>query len=294
MKNERRVNWSDVTAPGNILLTVLGVASAVFAMKGFMIPNAFMDGGITGVSILLHEIYHINISLLILSFNVLFVYLGYRYIGKTFAVQTTIAVVLLSLGLQFIPVSSITSDKLLIAIFGGFFIGIGMGLVIRAGGVIDGAEIVAVFTTKRIGLTVSEIILLCNSLIFLVAATKLGIESAMYSVITYFTATKMCDYIADGVEEFIALNIISAEHERIKDCIVNQFSKGISVYKGERGYLPGTFEQRQAADIVVTIITRLELLKIREAIYDIDPHAFIYVSTVKEARGGILKKKNVH
>ena len=140
----------------------------------------------------------------------------------------------------------------------------------------------------------SEIILIFNSFIFLVAAYKLGIDSAMYSIITYFTATKMCDYVADGIEEFIALNIISSQHAEIKDLLVNQFNKGIAVYKGERGYLPGSFEISEPVDIVVTIITRLELLKLKDAVYDIDPKAFIFVNSVKEARGGVLKKKAGH
>ena len=212
----------------------------------------------------------------------------------TFAVQTSIAVILLALGLKFISVPTITHDKILIAIFGGFFIGIGMGLVIRAGGVIDGAEVIAVFTTKKIGISISEIILIFNSMIFLTVAYKLGIESAMYSIITYFTATKMSDYIADGVEEYVALHIISSCDEDIKSMIVNDFKKGIAVYKGERGYLPGSFDQKQDVDIVITIMTRLEILKVKESIYEIDEKAFMYITSVKEAKGGVLKKKNVH
>jgi uncharacterized membrane-anchored protein YitT (DUF2179 family) len=291
---DNKVDWRQVASVKNLTLIAIGVAAAVFAMKGFMIPNTFMDGGVTGISILLHEIFHINISLLILSLNLVFVYLGYKYIGKTFAIQTSIAVLLLCVGLQFVDVPTVTNDKLLTAIFGGFFIGAGMGLVLRAGGVIDGAEIVAVFTTKKVGLSVSEIILFSNSILFIIVGLKFGIEPAMYSIITYFTATRMCDYVADGIEEYIQLNIVSAEFEQIKSLIVLTYKKGIAVYKGERGYRPNSFEERQEVDIVVTVITRLELLKIREAIFEIDAQAFIFVSSIKEARGGILKKKNVH
>ncbi|MFY7861316.1 MAG: YitT family protein [Chitinophagales bacterium] len=294
MSQEPSIDWKHILSFKNIVLTMAGVMSALFAMKGFMIPNLLMDGGVTGISILIHEVYHINISVLILGFNALFVYQGYKKIGKTFAVQTIIAVVMLSAGLQFLDFPTVTHDRILIAIFGGFFIGIGMGLVIRAGGVIDGAEILAVFTTKKISISMSEIILIFNTFIFLIAAYKLGIDSAMYSIITYFTATKMCDYVADGIEEFIALNIISSQHQKIKELLVNQFNKGIAVYKGERGFLPGSFEISEPVDIVVTIVTRLELLKLKEAIYDIDPKTFIYVNSVKEAKGGVLKKKAGH
>jgi uncharacterized membrane-anchored protein YitT (DUF2179 family) len=223
---QKNIEWNKVIGLKSNLFIVFGVLCAVVAMKGFMIPNQFMDGGITGISILLHELYHFNISVLIISFNILFVYLGYRRIGKTFAVQTSIAVVLLAIGLALVELKPITDDKLLIAIFGGTLIGIGMGLVIRGGGVIDGAEVVAVYTTKKTNFSISEIILFFNAIIFLTAAIKFGIETAMYSLITYFTALKACDYIVDGIEEYTALTIISSEYEQIKKMLVNDFKKG--------------------------------------------------------------------
>src|SRR5829696_4821667 len=168
------IDWKVVWNIKNQLLILVGTALAVLAMKGFMIPNRFMDGGITGISILLHEILHINISILMIVLNVVFIYLGYIRIGKTFAAQTTLAVLLLSLGLLFIDISPITSDKLLIAIFGGILIGTGVGLVIRGGGVIDGAEVMAVFTRRKVGFSNSEIIMLINCIIFAVAALQFG------------------------------------------------------------------------------------------------------------------------
>ena len=285
------VDWKKVWSPNSLLLILLGTGLAVLAMKGFMIPNRFLDGGITGISILLHEIFHINISFLVIILNVLFVYLGYKRIGKTFAVQTTIAVLLLSLGLLFIDINPITHDKLLIAIFGGILMGTGVGLVIRGGGVIDGAEVIAVFTGRKTGFSNSEIILLINTMIFAVAAFQFGIETAMYSIITYFTATRAINYVVDGIEEFTAMNIISSQPEEIKSLLVNELGKGITIYKGEKGYLPGSFEVKTAADIIVTIVTRLEIKQIHDAVMKIDPKAFIYVQSIKEAAGGILKHK---
>ena len=285
------VDWKIVWDPKNLLLILIGTSLAVLAMKGFMIPNRFMDGGITGISILLHEIFHINISLLVILLNIWFIYLGYKNIGKTFAVQTTIAVILLAIGLLFIDIQPITNDKLLIAAFGGILIGTGVGLVIRGGGVIDGAEVIAVFTVRKTGFSNSEIIMLINSLIFAVAALQFGIETAMYSIITYFTATRATNYVVDGIEEFTAMNIICSQTEEVKNLLVNELGKGITVYKGERGYLPGSFEIRTEADIIVTIITRLEIKQIQDAILEIDPKAFIYVQSIKEASGGILKLK---
>ncbi len=286
------IEWSRVFEIKNMLLILFGAGMAVLAMKGFMIPNRFLDGGITGISILLHEIFHLNISILVIVLNAIFIYLGYKKIGKTFAVQTTMAVALLSVGLLFVEIGPITSDKLLIAIFGGLLIGTGVGLVIRAGGVLDGAEVIAVFTKRRTGLSNTEIIMMINTLIFAVAAFQFGIETAMYSIITYFTATRATDYVVDGIEEFTAMNIVSSQSEEIKNFLVMEIGKGITVYKGERGYLPGSFSVKQDCEIIVTIVTRLEIKQIQDALAKIDPKAFVYIQSVKEATGGILKAKS--
>jgi uncharacterized membrane-anchored protein YitT (DUF2179 family) len=285
------VEWRKVLDLKNFLHILVGIILAVLAMKGFMIPNKFLDGGITGISILLFEIFHINISFLVIILNALFIYLGYRRIGKTFAVQTTIAVILLSAALFLIDIEPVTKDKLLIAIFGGLLMGTGVGLVIRGGGVIDGAEVIAVFTGRKTGFSNSEIIMLINTIIFAVAAIQFGIETAMYSVITYFTATRAINYVVDGIEQFTAVNIISAQHEEIKSFLVNEMGKGITVYKGVRGYLPGSFDIKTDTDIIVTIVTRLEIKQIQEALIKIDPKVFVYVQSIKEASGGILKAK---
>ncbi|MEI9807240.1 MAG: YitT family protein [Bacteroidota bacterium] len=250
------VEWKHVWNLKNLVQIVAGTGVAVVAMKGFMIPNRFLDGGVTGISILLHEIFHFNISILAVILNLPFIYLGYKRIGKTFAVQTSIAVILLSLGLIFINIGSITNDKLLIAIFGGILIGTGIGLVIRAGGVIDGAEVIAVFTKRKTGFSNSEIIMAINTVIFAVAALQFGIETAMYSIITYFTATRATDYVVDGIEEYTAMNIITSQQEEVKSLLVNDLGKGITVYKGERGYLPGSFDVKTDCEIIVTIVTR--------------------------------------
>ena len=286
-----RVEWRKVLDVRNLLQITIGICLAVLAMKGFMIPNRFLDGGITGISILIFEIFHINISLLVTLLNAFFIYLGYKRIGKTFAVQTSIAVVLLSIGLFFVDITPITNDKLLIAIFGGLFMGAGVGLVIRGGGVIDGAEVIAVFTGRKTGFSNSEIIMLMNVIIFSIAAFRFGIETAMYSVITYFTASRTIDYVVDGIEQFTAVNIISAQPEEVKNYLVNELGKGITVYKGERGYLPGSFNVKTDADIIVTIVTRLEIKQIQEALVKIDPKVFVYVQSIREASGGILKEK---
>jgi uncharacterized membrane-anchored protein YitT (DUF2179 family) len=285
------LDWKTVWNIKNLLQIFIGAGMAVFAMKGFMIPNQFMDGGVTGISILLHEISNINISLFIFFFNLPFIYLGYKRIGKTFAVQTSIAVVLLTLGLLFIDMPSVTNDKLLIAIFGGILIGTGVGLVIRSGGVLDGAEVIAVFTRRRFGFSNSEIIMIFNTFIFAGAAFHFGIETAMYSLITYFAATRATDYIVDGIEQYTAINIISSQQEKVKELLVNDLGKGITVYKGERGFLPGSFHVKTDCEIIVAIVTRLEINQIQNAVVLIDPKAFVYIQSINEATGGILKSK---
>jgi uncharacterized membrane-anchored protein YitT (DUF2179 family) len=285
------INWSVVKSPKNLLQIFVGSCMAVVAMKGFMIPNRFLDGGVTGISILLHEISHINISIFIFVFNLPFIYLGYKKIGKTFAVQTSLAVILLSIGLLFVHLQPFTTDKLLIAIFGGILIGTGVGLVIRSGGVLDGAEVIAVFTRRKVGISNSEVIMIFNTFIFAGAAFHFGLETAMYSLITYFAATRATNYIVDGIEQYTAVNIISSQQEKIKDLLVNELGKGITVYKGERGYLPGSFDIRTDCEIIVTIVTRLEIHHIEEAVIRIDPKAFVYIQNINEATGGILKAK---
>jgi len=279
------INWANVLNPKNLLQILVGSGMAVFAMNGFMIPNQFMDGGVTGISLLLHEAFHINISLLVVVFNLPFVYLGYKRIGKTFAVQTTIAVILLAVGLLFSEllfseIQPITKDPLLIAIFGGILMGTGVGLVIRCGGVIDGAEVIAVFTKRRTGFSNSEIIMLFNTFIFAGAAFHFGMEKAMYSLITYYSATRATDYVVDGIEQYTSINIISAQHDKVKDFLVNELGKGITVYKGERGYLPGSFDIKNDCEIIVAIVSRLEINQFQESISEIDPKSFINTQSV--------------
>ncbi len=286
-----KLEWKKVLNLKSFLHILIGISLATFAMKGFMIPNRFLDGGVTGISILLHEMFHINISILVVLLNSIFIYLGYKKISKTFAVQTTIAVILLSLALLFVNIKPVTNDRLLIAIFGGLLIGTGIGLVIRGGGVIDGAEVIAVFTQRKTGLSNTEVVLILNSIIIITAAFQFGIETALYSIITYFTATRATNYVVDGIEEFTAIHIISSVHDEIKNYLVNELGKGITVYKGERGYLPGSFDIRTDCEIIVTIVTRLEIKQIQDTLEEIDPKVFVYVQSVKEATGGILKAK---
>lgn len=291
MHPDESVDWKHIVSVHTILFTVLGVFLAAVAFQGFMIPNGFLDGGITGLSILFHKVFHIDIGLLLVVLNLPFVYTGYKKIGKTFAVQTLIAILMMVVFIKILHIPAITHDKVLIAVFGGFMIGLGIGLVIKAGGVIDGMEVVADYTNKKSGFTTSEIVMFFNSAIILAAAFSFGIEAGMYSILTYFTAMKTSDYVVDGFEEYTAMTVISSRFEEIKSTIVNDYNKAISVYKGQRGYLPGNFDQKFDCDIIVTIVTRLEIHRLRSAVLDVDPNAFISISSIKEVKGGLVKQK---
>lgn len=278
----------------DIFLIVLGILSAGFALKGFLVPNHFFDGGVTGISLLLHELYHVNLSVIILIANVPLVVMSYFTVSKKFAFKTFGCIALLSVCLLFMPYPVITSDKLLISIFGGFFMGLGIGLIMRAGCALDGVEVLALYTFKKTAFTVTEIILAINICIFGIAAFRLGMETAMYSVLTYFTATRTIDFVVEGIEAYTGVTIISGKSELIKYRLVNELARGITVYKGERGFLPGQFETSADCDIIFTIVTRLELRKLKNVVHETDPKAFVFANTIKEAAGGILSRRAAH
>ncbi|MCP9201353.1 YitT family protein [Gramella sp. GC03-9] len=292
MSSAKKIDWLRIFSFRSIAFTLIGVLLAIVGLQGFMVPNNFLDGGVTGLSILISSYGNFHISLLLLVFNIPFLIVGYHKISRTFGVQTLIAMLLLSAGMYFINIPVFTNDKVLIAIFGGFFIGLGIGCVIRGGGVIDGFEVIAQYTEKKSAFTSGEIILALNTLMIIGAALRFGIETGMYSILVYFTAMKTADYVVDGFEEYTALHIISKESEQIKFEIVNNYNKAVTVYKGERGFLPGSYDINTDCDIIMTVVTRLEIHRIKIAVSEIDPNAFIFVNSIKEVKGGIVRRNN--
>lgn len=259
-----------------------------------MIPNLFLDGGLIGISILIHEFYHIDVSIPLILLNLPFVYIGYKKIGKNFAFHTFISLVFLGLLFSILPIPAITEDHFLVAVFGGVFVGIGIGFVIRSGGVIDGLEVIAEYTNKQFGLSTTEIIMAINTTIFLIIALFLGIDKAMYSIITFFTALKVSDYVVDGFEKLISLTIISPNDHVIKDLVVNKFNKPITIYKGERCNLPRSYDVKNDCEIIVTVVTRLEVHKVKKAIRKADPSAFMFIQNIREVDGGVISRKSSH
>ncbi|MBS4071357.1 YitT family protein [Algoriphagus aquatilis] len=285
-----KVNWKAVFDPRSLVLIILGVFCSAIALEAFMLPNKFLDGGVTGMAIIVNLHYDVDLNLLLVLINAPFFVMAWKKIGKTFTVQSIFSVFLLVLVLEFLEIPTVTEDKVLIAVFGGVMMGLGIGLIIRGGGLIDGFEVITTYFQKNSALSASEITMFLNSLIMLFAALFFGIEAAMYSILTYFTAIKMTDYVVEGFEEYTALTIISKEDDKVKELIVKEFGKAISVYKGERGYLPDTFHIHHPCDIIMTVVTRLEVHRIKLAIQEIDPKAFFYVQTIKEVKGGVVKQ----
>ncbi len=271
-------------------LITLGIFSAGFGLKGFLIPNNFIDGGAMGISLLIHQKTNISLSLLIILINLPFLLMGWHNIGKAFSIKSILAISLLAVVVAFVPYPTITNDKLLIAIFGGFFLGAGIGLSIRGGAVIDGIEIMAIFLNrKRKSLSVGDFILIFNLVIFLAASYLLSIEVALYSILIYLSASKTIDFILEGVEEFTGVTIVSPHNIEIAEMIKHTMGRGLTIYSGKRGY-GKSGDSLHSTEIIFTVISRLEVNKLTTEVEKIDPNAFIVTQSLKDTRGGMVKK----
>jgi uncharacterized membrane-anchored protein YitT (DUF2179 family) len=274
-----------IRAAMNAVLIVLGILSAGLGLKGFLLSSHFIDGGVTGISMLLANTLGWPLSLLILVMNLPFIALAYRQLGRAFAVKSTLAIAGLSLCLAFVKYPDVTPDKLLTAVFGGFFIGAGIGLAIRGGAVLDGTEIAALLISKSSHvLKVGDVILLLNILIFSAAAFFLGIEVALYSMLTYFAASRTVDFLIHGIDEYTAVIIMSERSEEIRQVLVRDLRRGVTVYKGRGGLTDS--EQ----DILFCVVTRLEIGRIKTTAQEIDRSAFIVVHPLADASGGVIRK----
>ncbi|MGN6294846.1 MAG: YitT family protein [Chitinophagaceae bacterium] len=274
----------------NALSVGLGVLSAGFGLKGFLMPNNFIDGGVTGISLLTNAKTGISLSALIIVINIPFLLLGWQQISKGFSIRSIIAISLLAFVVAVIPYPMVTHDKLLISVFGGFFLGAGIGLSIRGGAVIDGTEILAIFLSRRRSLSVGDFILVFNIIIFSVAAYLLSPETALYAILTYLAASKTVDFILEGVEEFTGVTIISPRSEEIAQFIKHKMGRGLTVYSGRRGF-GKRGESDAATDILFTVVTRLEISRLTNEVEKIDPNAFIVMQSIKDTRGGMVKKR---
>ncbi len=273
----------------DLLLITCGIVSACFGLKSFLMPNEFIDGGVTGISLIIRTLTGYNLSYLIILINVPFVILGFKQIGKAFAIKTSIAIVTLAILLVILPFEPITHEKLLIAVFGGLFLGAGIGLAMRGGCVIDGTEVLALYISRNSMLTVGNTILILNIVIFAFAAIFLGIETAMYSVLTYLSASKTVDFVVNGLEQYTGVTIISDKNEEIKAFIIDKMKRGVTIYKGEGGY-----GIKKDIDILYTVVTKLEMSKLQGEIRTIDQDAFVVQQQIADIKGGVVKRQTLH
>ncbi|MEA2041598.1 MAG: YitT family protein [Bacteroidota bacterium] len=277
----------------DVFFIAVGILSASFGLRGFLLPNMFIDGGAMGISLIIAEMSQIPLSILIVVVNIPFLIMGFKSISRQFAFRSIIAIVILAVLVHFIPFPSITDDKLLIAIFGGFFLGLGIGLSIRGGSVIDGTEVLAIFISRRTALTIGDVILIFNVFIFGFAAFVFSIEVSLYAMLTYLSASKTVDFVVSGIEEYLGVSIISDKNEEIRVAIINELGRACTIYSGKKGYAQKS-EPLKEIDIIYTLITRLESAKLQTEIDKIDKDAFIIMHSIKDAKGGMIKKRPLH
>jgi uncharacterized membrane-anchored protein YitT (DUF2179 family) len=274
------------------IFILLGVCMACIGLKCFLIPNGYIDGGAMGVSLLLKQLTNIELAIFVILVNLPFLIFGIKQISLQFTIKSILAISILAVLLHYVTLPSITEDKLLIAVFGGFFLGAGIGLTIRGGAVIDGTEVIAIYISRRTVFSVGDFIAIFNVTLFILAIVLIGIETAMYSMLIYFSASKTIDFIINGIEEYTAVLIVSEESERIKNFISNDLGKGVTVFNSEKGY--GTKGHKEQRYILYCVVTRLEVTNLIFEIEKIDPHAFITQQSIKDLKGGLVRKRSLH
>jgi uncharacterized membrane-anchored protein YitT (DUF2179 family) len=269
------------------LFIAIGILSASFGLRGFLLPNGFIDGGATGLSLLLKVFFDVPLGVFLIAVNIPFLILGAKTIGKKFAIKSILAILVLAIVVHFMHFPIITDDKLLIAFFGGFFLGLGIGMAMRGGGVIDGTEILAIYLSRKWHMTVGDVLFSINIVIFSIGAYLLSIEIALYAILTYLVAAKTVDFVVDGVEEYIGVTIISEQSEAIRRMLIERMGRTCTIYQGRGGYR----QNAEVIDIIFTVITRLEIAKLSTELDKIDKDAFVVMDVVKDIKGGMIKKK---
>ncbi len=274
----------------DVMSILIGVICAGFGLKGFLLPNAFIDGGATGISLLIAQLTNLPVAPIIVLINLPFIVLAFRLLGAAFAIKTICAIILLAIVVAVVPYPIVTNDKLLVAVFGGFFLGAGIGFAVRGGCVIDGTEVLAIYISRKTSTTIGDIIVVINVLIFGAAAYFLSITIALYAMLTYMSASKAVDFLIEGLEEYTGVTIISSKPSKVQQMIINQLGRGVTVYSGKRGY-GKSGDKVYEMDIIFTVITRLEISKLYSELRLIDPNAFVVMNSIKDMKGGMIKKR---
>lgn len=266
----------------------IGILLASIGLKMFLLPNGFLDGGATGIAILLSEVYHIDISILLLIVSIPFLVLAWFSLTKRIFIKSILSIIGLAIFIHFENFTAVTDDKLLIAIFGGLFLGAGIGLTIKNGAVLDGSEILGIFINERLGISIGKIILVFNAILFAITAKVLSVEIAMYSILTFLVTAKIIDLMIEGFEDYVGLMIVSEHSSEIENELIKVVGTGVTMYKGARGY--GKRGSQSEKDIIHTVINRIDIRRTYTLIQKIDQHAFIIEFDVNNIKGGILTK----
>ena len=267
----------------DLIIILLGCILASFAIECFLIPNTILDGGITGVSIIIHKVFKLPLSLLVIILNIPFIYVGYRNLGKQFVIRTIYSMMMFSIFLEFFRnIQSFTNEILLATVYGGGLLGIGVGLVIRYGGCIDGTESVAIVISKKLNFSVGQIVLFFNLIIFTIAGFIFGFDRAMYSLLTYIITFKVIDFIADGIDEAKAAMIITDKGNSLSEEIYNRLGRTTTTLRG-KGLLSGEKE------ILYCVLTRMELFELKRIVEDMDESAFVTINDISDIIGNHIK-----
>jgi uncharacterized membrane-anchored protein YitT (DUF2179 family) len=266
----------------------IGILLASIGLKAFLLPNGFLDGGVTGIALLINSKLDINISYLLIGLSIPFLILGYFMLSKRIVVKSIFAIIALAVFIQLENFSVITEDKLLISIFGGLFVGMGIGMSIRNGAVLDGSEILGIFVYDRFGIAIGKVILLFNVVLFGITAMVLSVEVAMYSILTYIVTAKVTDFMIEGFEDFIGILVVSKHHEQLQKEIAKNVGSGMTIYKAEKGV--GSHGETKEMMVINTVINRIDIRKMYRTIDSVDEGAFVVEYDVNNIRGGVMRR----
>ena len=268
----------------NFLFITFGAIVAGFALEAFLVPNSVIDGGVIGISMIVSHITKLNLGLLILIINTPFIIMAFKKMGAKFVVQTVYANIILAVFLNLFHHYKVTGDLLLSTVFGGIILGFGVGVILKHEGSLDGTEMLSLVVARRFGCSVGEFIMGINVFIYLAAGKVFSWESAMYSIMTYFIASKVIDMVMEGLNSSKSVRIISDEATAIGQALIEKLDISVTYLQGIGGYTG------QDKDLIYCVISRLELPKMLDIIKEIDSNAFVSVVDVHEVYGGRFKK----
>lgn len=265
-----------------------GIALASIGLKAFLLPNGFLDGGITGIAILINTLTGWNISILLLIFSAPLLVLAYFVLGKRILFKSLIAISILAAAIEIEQFNTITEDKLLIAIFGGLFLGSGIGISIRNGAVLDASEILGIYIHDRFGISIGKVIMFFNTILFIITSLLISLEVAMYSILTFVVTANVVDFYIKGFEDFIGLMVVSKHSGEIKEVLHHELGMGITEYKGTSGL--GSTGKQEDINIIHTVINRIDIAKFYRTVNELDPKAFIVEFDVNNVKGGSIRR----